>query len=101
MVIKPYMGSLIILRKGYMLQGWLMDAGRLPAHKGKWNWELYFQVQNLYCRLNKRHMKIATILWVDDEIESLQSQKLFLENKGYQVHTLTNGFDAIDFVKEN
>jgi CheY-like chemotaxis protein len=46
-------------------------------------------------------MKIATILWVDDEIESLQSQKLFLENKGYQVHTLTNGFDAIDFVKEN
>jgi CheY-like chemotaxis protein len=46
-------------------------------------------------------MKIATILWVDDEIESLQSQKLFLENKGYLVHTLTNGFDAIDFVKEN
>lgn len=44
---------------------------------------------------------IATILWVDDEIESLQSQKLFLENKGYAVHTLTNGFDAIDFVKEN
>jgi CheY-like chemotaxis protein len=46
-------------------------------------------------------MKIAHILWVDDEIESLQSQKLFLENKGYQVHTLTNGFDAIDYVKEN
>src|SRR5580698_6074410 len=42
---------------------------------------------------------IATILWVDDEIESLQSQKLFLENKGYEVHTLTNGFDAIDFVR--
>jgi CheY-like chemotaxis protein len=38
---------------------------------------------------------------VDDEIESLQSQKLFLQNKGYSVHTLTNGFDAIDFVKEN
>lgn len=46
-------------------------------------------------------MAIATILWVDDEIESLQSQKLFLENKGYTVHTLTNGFDAIDYVKEH
>jgi CheY-like chemotaxis protein len=28
-------------------------------------------------------MSLAKILWVDDEIESLQSQKLFLENKGY------------------
>lgn len=46
-------------------------------------------------------MQIASILWVDDEIESLESQKMFLENKGYQVHTCTNGFDAIDFVKEN
>lgn len=46
-------------------------------------------------------MPIARILWVDDEIESLQSQKIFLENKGYHVHTLTNGFDAIDYIKEN
>src|SRR4030095_10037306 len=46
-------------------------------------------------------MAVATILWVDDEIESLQSQKLFLENKGYEVHTRTNGFDAVDFVKGN
>jgi CheY-like chemotaxis protein len=46
-------------------------------------------------------MPIANILWVDDEMESLQSQKLFLENKGYAVHTLANGFDAIDYVKEN
>jgi CheY-like chemotaxis protein len=46
-------------------------------------------------------MALAKILWVDDEIESLQSQKLFLENKGYDVHTLTNGFDAIDYIKEN
>ena len=46
-------------------------------------------------------MAVAKILWVDDEIESLQSQKLFLESKGYEVHTLTNGFDAIDYVKEN
>src|SRR5215204_7563196 len=46
-------------------------------------------------------MRLPKILWVDDEIESLQSQKIFLENKGYNVHTLTNGFDAIDYVKEN
>src|SRR3954464_8449831 len=46
-------------------------------------------------------MSLATILWVDDEIESLQSQKLFLENKGYEVKTLTNGFEAIDFVRDH
>ena len=46
-------------------------------------------------------MPLATILWVDDEMESLQSQKLFLETKGYTVFTLTNGFDAIEFVKDN
>ena len=46
-------------------------------------------------------MALARILWVDDEMESLQSQKLFLENKGYEVHTLTNGFDALDYVKDN
>ena len=46
-------------------------------------------------------MALANIIWVDDEIESLQSQKIFLENKGYHVETFTNGFDAIDFVKEN
>src|ERR1700761_7559980 len=46
-------------------------------------------------------MPLAKILWVDDEIESLHSQILFLENKGYEVKALTNGFDAIDFVREN
>src|SRR6478609_4085376 len=46
-------------------------------------------------------MPLTTILWVDDEMESLQSQKLFLEAKGYTVFTLTNGFDAIEFVKDN
>jgi CheY-like chemotaxis protein len=46
-------------------------------------------------------MALAKILWVDDEIESLQSQKIFLEHKGYEVRTLTNGFDAIDYVKEH
>ncbi len=46
-------------------------------------------------------MALAKIIWVDDETESIQSQKLFLENKGYAVETINNGFDAIDYVKEN
>ena len=46
-------------------------------------------------------MAMGTILWVDDEIESLQSQKIFLENKGYEIQTFTNGFEAIDFVKDH
>ena len=46
-------------------------------------------------------MAIAKIIWVDDEMESLQSQKLFLEHKGYEVITFNNGFDAIDFIKNN
>lgn len=43
----------------------------------------------------------AQILWVDDEIDSLKPQILFLENKDYQVATSTNGYDAIEFLKEN
>lgn len=42
------------------------------------------------------------ILWVDDEIEFLKPHILFLEQKGYQVITATNGQDAIDlFGQEN
>lgn len=42
------------------------------------------------------------ILWVDDEIEYLKPHILFLEQKGYQVVTATNGQDAIDlFGQEN
>jgi CheY-like chemotaxis protein len=46
-------------------------------------------------------MALGKILWVDDEIESLQSQIMFLRNKGYEVNALTNGFDAVDYVKIN
>jgi CheY-like chemotaxis protein len=46
-------------------------------------------------------MNIAKILWVDDEIDSLNSQIMFLENKGYEITTKTNGFDAVEYVKEN
>ena len=40
------------------------------------------------------------ILWVDDEIDSLKSQILFLKNKGYEVTPLTNGYDALELLKD-
>ena len=36
------------------------------------------------------------ILWADDEIDLLKPQLMFLENKGYEVSTVTNGHDALD-----
>jgi CheY-like chemotaxis protein len=41
------------------------------------------------------------ILWVDDEIDSLKSQILFLKNKGYTVTPLSNGHDALEHLREN
>ncbi|MBT3253078.1 MAG: response regulator [Candidatus Marinimicrobia bacterium] len=35
------------------------------------------------------------ILWADDEIDLLRSHVMFLEGKGFQVTTVTNGDDAI------
>lgn len=40
------------------------------------------------------------ILWVDDEIDSLKSQILFLKNKGYEVTPLSNGHDALEWLKD-
>ncbi len=40
------------------------------------------------------------ILWVDDEVESLKSQIKFLQNKGYEVEAVTNGYDALEVIKE-
>jgi CheY-like chemotaxis protein len=40
------------------------------------------------------------ILWVDDEIDSLKSQILFLRGKGYEVTPISNGHDALEFLKE-
>ena len=46
-------------------------------------------------------MNAAKILWVDDEMESLKSQIIFLQHKGYNVNSLSNGFDAVEYVKQN
>src|SRR5690606_16358062 len=42
----------------------------------------------------------ANILWADDEIDLLKPHIMFLESKGYNVETVNNGGDAVDFVKE-
>lgn len=36
------------------------------------------------------------LLWVDDEIELLRAQVMFLEKKGYEVTTASNGADAVE-----
>lgn len=36
------------------------------------------------------------ILWADDEIDLLKPQLMFLEKKGYNVVTVSNGYDAIE-----
>lgn len=43
----------------------------------------------------------TNIIWVDDEIESLKAQILFLKNKGYDVTSFTNGYDALEHLKSN
>jgi len=40
------------------------------------------------------------ILWADDEIELLKPQLFFLEKKGYDVTTVSNGHDALDVLAE-
>ena len=41
------------------------------------------------------------ILWIDDEIEHFKSHILFLNKKGYLVHTSKSGLEAIDFLEKN
>jgi len=41
-------------------------------------------------------MTNGQLLWVDDEVELLKAHIIFLEKKGYEVTTVSNGTDAID-----
>lgn len=45
-------------------------------------------------------MSNGLLLWVDDEIELLKAHIIFLEKKGYEVITVSNGPDAIDQCKQ-
>ena len=46
-------------------------------------------------------MSNGTLLWVDDEIELLHSHIIFLQKKGYDVSTVSNGSDAIEQCAEH
>lgn len=46
-------------------------------------------------------MSNGLLLWADDEIELLRAHLLFLEKKGYDVITVTNGTDAVDQFRAN
>lgn len=45
-------------------------------------------------------MKEVKILWADDEIALLRPHIMLLEEKGYDVKTVTNGTDAVDAFKK-
>ena len=45
-------------------------------------------------------MTNGKLLWVDDEVELLKAHIIFLEKKGYEVTTASNGTDAIDLCSE-
>lgn len=45
-------------------------------------------------------MSPPRLLWIDDEIDLLRSHVLFLEEKGYDVETVSNGADAVDLVRD-
>ena len=46
-------------------------------------------------------MTNGLLLWVDDEIELLKAHLMFLEKKGYEVITVSNGTDAIEQMKQH
>ncbi|MGL4909386.1 MAG: response regulator, partial [Bacteroidales bacterium] len=41
----------------------------------------------------------TNIIWVDDEIDLLKAHILFLQSKGYTLHTASNGQDALEMIK--
>jgi DNA-binding response OmpR family regulator len=46
-------------------------------------------------------MRKTKILWTDDEVEALKPHIFFLEEKGYEIDTCSNGNDTIDMVRQN
>ncbi|MCU0461901.1 MAG: PglZ domain-containing protein [Bacteroidales bacterium] len=46
-------------------------------------------------------MKKFKILWTDDEVEVLKPHIFFLEEKGYEIDTCSNGNDTVDLVRQN
>jgi CheY-like chemotaxis protein len=45
-------------------------------------------------------MRNIRILWTDDEIEALKPHIIFLQEKGYEIDTCSNGNDTLDLVRQ-
>ena len=45
-------------------------------------------------------MTNGLLLWVDDEIEQLRGHIMFLEKKGYEIVTVSNGTDAVELCRQ-
>ena len=52
-------------------------------------------IHSYFAAMNTTEQIRGKILWADDEIDLLRSHVMFLEGKGFQVTTVTNGDDAI------
>jgi DNA-binding response OmpR family regulator len=48
-----------------------------------------------------QEIKKTKILWTDDEMDLLKPHILFLQEKGYEVFTATNGDDTIELMQNN
>ena len=45
------------------------------------------------------HKPPKTVLWIDDEVDMLEPHRLFLADKGYEVHVATNADDAVELLR--
>jgi CheY-like chemotaxis protein len=79
MRIKPYTGSFNILRL------FVGDD---------------FKLLILTPKIRNNIMEKIKILWADDEIDLLKPHVMFLEQKGFDVDTVTNGDDALEHVQD-
>ena len=43
--------------------------------------------------------KVKSVLWVDDESELLESHRIFLRSKGYEIHWASNAADAVELLR--
>ena len=70
-----------------------------PTHKLVDKTDIFIYFHCLFYKVSSMQKK--KILWADDEIDLLQPHVLFLQSKGYEVDTVTNGDDAISRVSES
>ncbi|MFC1731537.1 response regulator, partial [candidate division KSB1 bacterium] len=60
---------------------------------------IYLLAKHKHVSSGKQGMAPLKILWADDEIEMLKPHIIFLEQKGYEVSSVSNGEDAVESVR--